>query len=140
MNLETRRANTYRWLARVSGVLLTVLTLLIGIGEALEGRSRHPGAAVLSQFSLLILAIFAVWGIGLAGLLLGWWRERLGGFLSLCCFILVFVLNLFNSEASSRIGALVPMVVFCVPSVLFILSWKIRSKERQPAKQEEAAG
>ena len=140
MNPENRRANTYRWIARISGVFLTALTLFIGIGEALEGRSRHPDATLLSQFSPLILAMFAAWGFGMVGLLLGWWRERLGGLLSLCCFILVFVLNLFNSQAPSRIGALVPMLVFCVPSVLFVQSWKIRSKDGRSANQEETAG
>jgi succinate dehydrogenase hydrophobic anchor subunit len=140
MNPGNSRANTYRWIARISGVLLTVFTLFIGIGEALEGRSRHPDATVLSQFSPLILTMFAIWGVGMVGLLVGWWRERLGGFLSICCFILVFVLSLFNSQAHSRIGALVPMLVFCVPSALFIRSWKIRSKQGQPAKQREGAG
>jgi hypothetical protein len=137
MNPKDRRANIYRWIARVSGVVLTVFTLIIGIGEALEGQSRHPGATVLGQFSPLILAMFAAWGIGLVGLLLAWWRERLGGFPSLCCFILVFVLSLFNSQAPSRIGALGPMLIYCVPSALFILSWTVRSKEAQPAKQGE---
>ena len=139
MNPEDRRADICRWTARVSGVALTVLTLFIGIGEALEGRSRHPGATVLGQFSPLILAMFAVWGIGLAGLLVAWWRERLGGGLSLSCFTLVFVLNLFNSQAPSRIGALAPMLVFCIPAVLFIVSWRIRAKAGRPAKPGKAA-
>jgi hypothetical protein len=76
-----------------------------------------------------MLVTFAVWGIGLAGLLLGWWKDKLGGFLSLCCFILVFILSLFNSEAPSRTGALVPMLVFCIPSALFLASWRMRSKD-----------
>jgi hypothetical protein len=76
----------------------------------------------------------------MVGRLLGCWRERLGGFLSLCCFILVFVLSLFNSQATSRLGALIPTLVFCAPSVLLILSWKVRSNEGQSAKPEQAAG
>lgn len=129
MHAENRRANTYRWIARVSGVLLTVFTLWIGIGEALEGRSRHPGSTLFNQSGGLVLVIFAVWAVGLGGLLLGWCKERLGGFISLCCFLLVFILNLFNSQAPSRTGALAPMLLFCVPSLLFIASWQDSSTD-----------
>jgi len=132
MNTQNPLANAFRWIARISGVLMTVLTLFIGSGEALDGRSRHPGATLLGQFNPLVLSIFALWGTGLAGLLLGWWKERLGGILSLCCFISVFVLNLFNSQAPSRTGALAPMLIFCVPSALFIASWRMRSREGEP--------
>ena len=131
-------ATTYRWTARIGGVLLIVFALFIGIGEALDGRSRHPGATLLGQFSPLVLTIFAVWGIGMAGLLLGWWKERLGGLVSLGCFALVFVLNLFNSQAPSRTGALVPMLIFCIPSALFIAPWRKRSGEGQPVEREGA--
>jgi hypothetical protein len=129
MRPNSPRATAFRWIARVSSVLLIALTLFIGIGEALEGRHRHPDATLLGQFSPLILTMFTVWGIGMAGLLLGWWKERLGGYLSLSCFLLVFILNLFNSEAPSRIAALVPMLIFCIPSALFLASWQIASRD-----------
>jgi hypothetical protein len=124
------RVAAYRWTARIGGVLIVFFTLLIGIGEALDGWQRHPGTTLLGQFSPLILVTFAVWGIGLAGLLLGWWKERLGGLLSICCFILVFVLNLFNSRApwGMRIGTAIPMAIFCIPAMLFIASWQMRAK------------
>ncbi|MCG6954467.1 MAG: hypothetical protein LJF04_00620 [Gemmatimonadetes bacterium] len=133
MNSEQSRATAYRWIARVTGILITILTLVIGIGEALDGPRRHPGTTLLGQFTPLILVMFAVWGVGLAGLLLGWWKEKLGGILSLCCFALVFVLNLFNSQAppAMRIGTLIPMGIYSIPSVLFIASWRLRSRERQ---------
>lgn len=123
------RATAYRWTARIGGVLIVFFTLLIGIGEALDGQRRHPGTTLLGQFSPLILAMFAVWGIGLAGLLLGWWRERLGGFLAICCFMLVFVLNFFNARApmGMRIGTAIPMAIFCIPAMLFIASWQRRA-------------
>ena len=69
------------------------------------------------------MIIFIVWGIGLFGLLLGWWNEKLGGFLSVSCFILVFILNLFNQEAQGKMIALIPMVILSIPSFLFISCW-----------------
>ena len=136
MNSEQSRATAYRWIARITGVLIIILTLFIGIGEALDGPRRHPGVTLLGQFTPLLLVMFAVKGAGLAGLLLGWWKERLGGILSLCCFALVFVLNLFNSQAplAMRIVALIPMGIYCIPSVAFIASWRLRSREGQPPR------
>lgn len=136
MNSEQSQATACRWIARVTGVLMTILTLIIGIGEALDKPRRHPGVPLLDQFTPLVLTMFAVWGVGLAGLILGWWKERLGGILSLCCFALVFVLNLFNSQAppAMRIGTLIPMGIFCIPSVLFIASHRMRSKEGRPSQ------
>jgi hypothetical protein len=134
MKSEQSRATAYRWIGRIVGVLMITLTLVVGIGEALDGPRRHPGVTLLGQFTPLILVMFAVKGVGLAGLLVGWWKERLGGILSLCCFALVFVLNLFNSQAplAMRIGGLIPMAFFCIPSVAFIASWRLRSREEQP--------
>ena len=136
MNSEQSRATTYRWIGRIAGVLMTTLALVIGIGEALDGPRRHPGVTLLGQFTPLVLVMFAVWGVGLAGLLLGWWKERVGGILSLCCFALVFVLNLFNSQAppAMRILALIPMGFYCIPSVAFIASWRLRSRAGQPPR------
>ena len=136
MSFEQSHAAAFRWIARGTGVLMTILTLVIGIGEALEGPRRHPGETLLGQFTPLILTMFAVWGVGLVGLLLGWWKERLGGILSLCCFALVVVLNLFNSQAppAMRILALIPMGFHCIPSVAFIASWRLRSRDGQPPR------
>jgi hypothetical protein len=134
MSSEQSQATAYRWIARIWGVLMVTLTLVVGIGQALDGPRRHPGVTLLGQFTPLILVMFAVKGAGLAGLLLGWWKERLGGILSLFCFALVFVLNLFNPQAppAMRILAVIPMGFFCIPSVLFIASWRLRSREGQP--------
>lgn len=119
-----------RWTARISGLLIVVFTLIFVIGSAFEDRNRHPGAPFLSGLTPLVLIIFCVWGLGLAGLILGWWKEKLGGFLSLSCFILVFILNLFNVQSPDRMGALVPMLISGIPSVLFICyGWLTKKKQ-----------
>ncbi len=115
--------NVERWIARILGLLLTAFAVFMAVGYMIEGHQKHPDAPFLGGVSPLIILIFIVWGIGLFGLLLGWWKEKLGGFLSLACFILVFILNLFNSEVPSRIAALIPMVIFSIPSLLFISCW-----------------
>ena len=79
----------------------------------------------------LVIITFIVWGLGLVGLLLGWWKEKQGGFLSLACFILVFILSLLNREGRS---ALRPMLVFSIPSVLFIFHWLMTPETMPPGK------
>jgi len=88
----SRAATILRWIARITGLLLVIFTLFIGIGEALDGRARHPGTTFLGQFTPVILATFAVWGVGL-------------------------------------VDTLYTMLVFSIPSVLFLASWWMRSKE-----------
>ncbi|MEI6900416.1 MAG: hypothetical protein WCL00_11105, partial [Bacteroidota bacterium] len=110
------------------------------IGYLIEGRQNHPGTPFLSGGSPLVMAILSIWGIGLFGLLLGWWNEKLGGFLSLSCFFLVFIMNLFNSESQDKMVALIPMVIFCIPSLLFISCWydakkDSRLKEKKPGAE-----
>ena len=128
---------TIRWIARISGLLLVAFTIFMAIGYLLEGRQRHPNAPLPSGLAPLVIITFIVWGIGLVGLLLGWWKEKQGGFLSLACFILVFILGLFNREGRS---ALLPMLVFSIPSVLFIYHWWMTTKTLPPVNEDESAG
>jgi len=123
MKTKNRSSNTERWIARILGLLLAVFAIFMAIGYFIEGRQQHPGAPFLSGVTPLVMFIFLTWGIGLFGLLLGWWKEKLGGFLSLSCFILVFILNLFNPESQDKMVALIPMVIFSLPSLLFISCW-----------------
>ena len=91
-----------RWIARISGLLLVAFTIFMAVGYSLEERQRHPNAPFLSGLAPLVIVTFIVWGLGLVGLLLGWWKEKQGGILSLACFILVFILSLFNSGGEER--------------------------------------
>lgn len=123
MKTKNRSSNTERWIARILGLLLTAFTIFMAIGYLYEGWQKHPGAPFLSGVNPVVMVIFITWGIGLFGLILGWWKEKPGGFLSLSCFILVFILNLFNPESQGKMGALIPMVIFSIPSLLFISCW-----------------
>ena len=123
MKTKNRSSNTERWIARILGLLLAAFAFFMFIGYLIEGSQRHPGEPFLSGVSPVVIIIFIVWGMGLFGLLLGWWNEKLGGFLSVSCFMLVFILNLFNQEAHGKMLALIPMVIFSIPSLLFISCW-----------------
>ncbi len=127
--MNTRNSyNGLRWTARVIGTLMVLFTLFMFIGEMLEGQKRHAGSAVAS-FSPFLLVIFTVWGIALAGLIMAIWKEGLGGIISLSGFILTFVLNLFNKEASMRWSAIPVFLIFSIPSILYLIYWKLKWDE-----------
>ena len=76
-----------------------------------------------------MLLIFVIWGIALAGLVLALWKEGLGGSISLGSYILVYILNLFNKEASMRGNAITIFLIFSIPSILYLVYWKLNKDE-----------
>ena len=145
MKSKNRSSNSERWIARILGLLLAAFAIFMVIGYLIEGRQKHPGASFLTGVTPLVIIIFIIWGIGLFGLLLGWWEKKLGGFLSLSCFVLVFILNLFNSESQGKMVALIPIVIFSIPSLSVISCWydtkKIpRRKKRNLVLRDDGVG
>ena len=124
--------NWLRWIARITGILMVAFTLFFFIGEVIEGHQRHAGSA-LSSFTPFMLLIFVIWGIALAGLVLALWKEGLGGIISLVCYILVYILNLFNKEASMRGNAITIFLIFSISSILYLVYWKLNKDELRKA-------
>jgi succinate dehydrogenase/fumarate reductase cytochrome b subunit len=120
--------NWLRWIARITGILIVAFTLFFFIGEIIEGQQRHDGSA-LASYTPLILIIFVIWGIALAGLVLALWKEGLGGIISLISYMLVYILNLFNKEASMRGNAITIFLIFSIPSILYLVYWKLNKDE-----------
>ena len=131
--MKTRNSkSSLRRIARILGTLMVLFTLFMFIGEIMEGQKRHIESAPAS-FTPLLLIIFTVWGIALAGLVLAIWKEGLGGIISLSGFILTFILNLFNKEASMRWSAITVFLIFCIPSILYLVYWKLNKDELKKA-------
>ena len=124
--------NWLRWIARITGILWVVFTLFIFIGESIEGQQRHPGSG-LSSFTPIILIIFFIWGIALAGLVLALWKEGLGGIISLIGFMLTYILNLFNKQASMKENAIGVFLIFSIPSILYLVYWKLNNDDLKKA-------
>lgn len=120
--------NWLRWIARITGVLMVIFTLIIFIGEFIEGQQRNAGSA-LASYTPIILIIFVIWGIALAGLLLALWKEALGGIISLSGFIMVYILNFFNREATMNASAITIFLIFSIPAILYLAYWKLNKDE-----------
>jgi len=116
--------NGLRWTARISGTLLVAFTLFFVIASLIDSMKRN-NESPFASFSTLIIIIFLIWCIALAGLILALWKEGMGGFISVGSFIIMYILNLFNTEASVRAGALPVFLIFSVPSILYLIYWKL---------------
>jgi hypothetical protein len=115
--------NGIKWTARITGTLLVVFTLVFGIASFIDGMNRNNGSP--SSLSTLIIILFIIWGIALTGLIIALWKEGMGGVISLGSFILMYILNLFNTEASIRGGAFPIFFIFSIPSILYLCYWKL---------------
>lgn len=124
--------NWLRWIARITGILIVAFTLFFFIGDIIEGQQRYAGS-VLASYTPLILIIFVIWGIALAGLALALWKEGLGGIISLVCYILVYILNLFNKEATNSAHFITVFLIFSIPSILYLVYWKLNKDEMKKA-------
>jgi hypothetical protein len=127
---KRNRYNALRWVARILGSILVVFTLLIFVGESMEkGPNPQPVSPV-------IVVIFIIWGIALAGLVVAFWKEGTGGLISIVSFILVYIVNLFNKEASMR-GNLFPLIAFfSIPAILYLIYWKLNNDDlKKPEKK-----
>jgi hypothetical protein len=115
--------NGLKWTARITGTFLVAFTLFFGIASIIDGMNRNNGSP--ASLSTLIIIIFIIWGTALTGLIVALWKEGFGGFVSLGGFILMYILNLFNTEASVRGGAFPIFFIFSIPSILYLIYWKL---------------
>lgn len=127
--------NWLRWIARITGILIVAFTLFIFIGEFIEGQRRNAGS-VLASYTPIILIIFVIWGIALAGLVLALWKEGLGGIISLISYMLMYILNLFNKQATMKANAILVFLIFCIPSILYLVYWKLDKDELSKADKQ----
>ncbi len=119
---KTTTISIINWTARIIGTLMVAFTLFIGIGEMLEGQNK-PGTG-LDTYTIIT---FAVWGIGLAGLLFAMWKPGTGGLISLVSFIAFNILVAFHPNPDSTYTAV--LLLFLLPSILFLLVWWLKNNK-----------
>jgi hypothetical protein len=105
--------------ARVIGTLWLVICLFLFVGYFLEGIQRHPGVESKPPDVLGIATVIFLL-IGLVGLLIAWWREGIGGFLSLFGFIIAGALVIIDPNL---IFSLPFFVIILLPSILYLAYW-----------------
>ncbi len=100
-----------RWIARIWSIASGGLLLLFFIGEGF-----NPAQITAAQW--LLLAFFPV-GV-LAGMVVGWFKEGLGGTITLCSLLLFYFCETLSRGSPPAGWA---FVLIAAPGVLFLLSW-----------------
>jgi hypothetical protein len=108
-----------RWTARIMGTLMVIFTLIIGIGELLEGSKNAANAS--KTFDTIMIITFIFWGAGLLGLILALWKEGIGGTVSFLSFIVFIALVATNTKPDVHFSNV--LFIFLVPSVMYIYCW-----------------
>jgi len=116
------------WMARILSIPIIVIFLLMFFGEGFDPAKVKPNEWVM--------LLFGPFGLVL-GMLLGWWKEALGGVVILVSF---FIAMLVGDYSSSGAGY---MLICASPGFLFLLSWflsKMAVKPKDlPANTEETS-
>jgi len=134
-NLTTKKI---RWIARIWSIPIIVYTLIVLIGAAwnlLTTGVADPYA--VEDYTLVgdLAPLFILMGI--VGLGVAWFRERLGGTVTVAFQIIAISLSLFQRPitqdfASSAVPILVAILV-AIPGILFLVCWR-RSTKRTIAE------
>lgn len=117
------------WTARAIGTFIIAIVLYIVIQEYLEelnhGVSPFTALSKLTASADQMLFEWILTASAIIGLIIAYWKEGLGGTISLVSFLWLFY-RLSSDEFNGFIAAAV--VIISIPCVLYIIYWwKIQS-------------
>jgi hypothetical protein len=107
-----------RWTARAWAIVSIGLILLLSIGQLPSNRSEWIG--------------FVLYPAGIvAGMILAWWREGLGGTITVGSLVAFYVLHLATAGTLPKGSA---WLILAAPGLLFLWCWR----RSQPARAAAA--
>ncbi len=97
-----------RWIARISSIPIIAAFILMFIGEGFDPAKVRPIEWVM--------LLFGPFGLVL-GMILGWWKEGLGGAITILSFLVSMVVGGYSASGAGY------MLICTSPGFLFLLSW-----------------
>ena len=116
-----------RWLARILGTLIVVVSLSFFIAYVIQGNSKLPNP----DFGHGLVTILFI--IGLIGFLIAWRWEGFGGILSAISIVLMTIVNVIWVRAAKDPGS---EIILLIPALLFIYCWWRTRKQLQQNSQD----
>lgn len=118
MNRISRLIAFPRWIARIWGLLAFLTAVLVALGP--------DGVAASQPVPLIERMLFALYPIAALGLILAWRWELLGGALAVVCMLVEIIgFQLVKGGYPDLFGYAVPLVLFALPGVLFLVCWAL---------------
>lgn len=118
--MRTKTARVILWIARIWSLLSILLVLAFAIGESVGSKGPSP-----SRQEWIGLTLWPI-GAGL-GLLIAWFRERLGGLVALGSLAAFYLWNLLRSGHLPR-GPY--FLLLTAPAFLFLIKFPLPHNER----------
>jgi hypothetical protein len=114
-----KSSKSLRLTARIIGTLWILICLMLFIGYYFEGLERKS-SAIPAQPDIFGIFIVVFMGCALVGLVIAWWNEGLGGFISFIGFLIAGTLLIIDPKLNF---SPIFFIVF-VPTVLYLAYWK----------------
>jgi hypothetical protein len=103
--------------------------VISGLAHAIQGISAIPDREPVTAEGVMVAVLFSG---GVIGVLIAWWRERIGGLVLVVDAIALAVL-IYVTAGHNRLGAalLIPSPLLA-SGILFLMSWQrsVRPAER----------
>jgi hypothetical protein len=123
--MKLSRTQILRWTAR----LLSAASLLLLSAFLFGEDGIHPSRIKPQEW--IGLAFFP-FGVGF-GLLLGWWKEKLGGLVVITSLVAFYLIYGWLVRGSLALGWY--FILFASPGFLFLLSGLLKSEAKRPSPQ-----
>jgi hypothetical protein len=127
MNGSTRHraALWLRWTARLWSLATILVIAALIVGEGIN--PSNPGEAVGLVFYPLGIC---------AGMIVAWWRERLGGVITVASLIIFYAIHV---ATAGRLPAGWAWIVLAMPGFLFLLASRTASEADKPQSPKPKA-
>ena len=129
---QNRLAKRIRWAARIIGLVITVFLLMLLIGETVTSIQAEGFKFDAESLFVVVPAVIA-----LAGYIVSWWRELVGGSLLILVSIAFGIFPSVSAQQHQVPGWSVLQALqgwlmlgspFFIAGVLFLLSWWLSRK------------
>ncbi len=112
----------YKWIARISGSIFALFWLFIGV----VSRFNDP---LPMNWESIVMALLI--GVSAVGVIIAWFRERLGGALLVIIGIAHSTFALISSGHNHLLAMMISGVPYIIVGVLFLLS------SRKPKEKDQ---
>jgi hypothetical protein len=107
-----------RWAARLIAVLFAIILIFSFTTEEMNPLSINPKNYFFQ----------ALWVLIPTGYLIGLWKERLGGLISLVSTLTLIVILLTRAGHSYSFFFYLILIIFTIPSLLYLIDWYFNRK------------
>ena len=123
-----------RWSARILGTIEVVLLFYLNFNEFMEEINNHSPSPLLTLINgQYFLAVTLT--IAFIGLIIAYWKEGLGGGISLASFIVLFI-----GWSDFHVSFILGMTLAALPGILYFSYWLAVYLDLRKAERDETTG